>query len=177
MATIVIISSLCFFLSAIFQLLMFYCRRTINRAFLSSISNKIFFMINPIILLLWANATGGRLEDPEFNAWYISVSIILGMLVYSCLYVLYMPFYYTISHSLSIQTLIRLITALHQKLPLQEVEEMFCSRQLLKRRLDGMCNNEFLSCESQKYRLTGRGRYVAIFFSSVKKFWRLGAGG
>ena len=104
-------------------------------------------------------------------------ALLWGWLVVGSLFVLYMPFYYTIATSLSVQTMILLDHEPRKILALRALQEHFVSRDLVQKRLETMVQNGYLHHYSEGYSLTPRGYATAIIFSRLKKLWRLGAGG
>jgi hypothetical protein len=100
-----------------------------------------------------------------------------GILGYVGLFVLYMPFYYTIVASLSVRTMVMLHRRPDDRMPVAQLREEFGSRRLVGRRIATMAANGFLVERSHGYALTPKGRSVATIFSGIKRLWRLGAGG
>ncbi len=98
-----------------------------------------------------------------------------GVVIMLSLFVLYMPFYYTIATSLSVQTLIE-IQREHQ-MPLDQLKAAFVSKCLLQRRLEAMVLSGLLQRHGSSFRLTRKGRLVARLSRCVKLLWRLGPGG
>jgi hypothetical protein len=94
-----------------------------------------------------------------------------------CAFIVYMPFYYTIAASLSVQTMITLEAAPHGNTPLTLLQRQFASLSILEGRLESMAANGYLTRSGACYRLTGKGRVTARVFQWFKKCWRLGPGG
>jgi hypothetical protein len=105
------------------------------------------------------------------------MAVLWGVLGYAGLFVLYMPFYYTVVASLSVRTVIMLHEGPRHRIPIAELHEEFASRRLVGRRLATMTANGFLTDQVSGYALTSKGRSIATIFSWIKSFWRLGAGG
>lgn len=107
-----------------------------------------------------------------------TLSIVAGCLVIACLFVLYMPFYYTVDTSLSVETLAMLSLKGAGRLPITEVKVRFTSDKFLLDRLETMCRNGYLlRTEDGTYMLLARGRKIASLMLKVKELLKLGAGG
>jgi hypothetical protein len=105
------------------------------------------------------------------------MAVICGILSYVGLFVLYMPFYYTVVASLSVCTMVVLHRRPNDRMPIAELREEFVSRRLVGRRLATMATNGFLVHRGDGYTLSPKGRSTAAAFSWIKRFWKLGAGG
>jgi hypothetical protein len=105
------------------------------------------------------------------------MAMLWGSLGYIGLFVLYMPFYYTVVASLSVRTMIMLHQRPDGRMPIVELRNEFVSRRLVGQRLATMIRNGFLVTRGDRYALSSKGRATAAVFSQVKRFWRLGAGG
>jgi hypothetical protein len=105
------------------------------------------------------------------------MGIVCGILSYVGLFVLYMPFYYTVVASLSVRTMVMLHRRPDARMPITELREEFVSSRLVGQRLATMAANGFLVPRGDAYTLSPKGRSTAMIFSGFKKFWRLGAGG
>jgi hypothetical protein len=105
------------------------------------------------------------------------MAILWGILSFSGLFVLYMPFYYTVVASLSVRTIVMSHRRSSARMPIAELCEAFVSRRFVGQRLATMAANGFLIPRGDAYVLTPKGRSTAAIFSWLKEFWRLGAGG
>jgi hypothetical protein len=105
------------------------------------------------------------------------MAIFCGILSYGGLFVLYMPFYYTVVASLSVRTIIMLLRRPGGRMPIAELREQFVSRRLVGQRLATMAANGFLVARGDVYALSPKGRSTAMMFSGLKSLWRLGSGG
>ena len=103
-------------------------------------------------------------------------AVLVAMLSMSCLFVLYMPFYYTVAASLSVHSVIKLRKA-GGRMNRGALEQIFASREVVRRRLQTMVASGYLSGSDNCYRITERGRFVAATFKFMKAAWNLGAGG
>jgi hypothetical protein len=103
--------------------------------------------------------------------------ICYGLLVMGCSFVLYMPFYYTIAASLSVQTLIVIESAPAKQTTIDDLCERFASQEIVRGRLNVMVANGYLTVKNGMYRVAPKGRLVAKVFGSLKKLWKLGSGG
>jgi hypothetical protein len=117
------------------------------------------------------------LHDSAFGRGDVIMAVICGILVYVGLFVLYMPFYYTVVASLSVHTMVMVHGRPGAGMPVAQLREEFVSRPLVGQRLTTMATNGFLICRGERYALTTKGRLTATVFSWIKRFWRLGAGG
>lgn len=127
----------------------------------------------PLILSISHSSppSAGRISD----SWLIST--VWGELTLISLFVLYMPFYYTVVASLSVRTIIILASQPDESLYIADLREHFVSRRLVEQRLETMKKNGFLKQGSEDYALTPKGRFVASIFSKIKRVWKLGPGG
>lgn len=105
------------------------------------------------------------------------VAVLCGMLVYTSLFILYMPFYYVVAASLSVRSVVLLGRAHDGALPLSVLQDEFVSRSLVGQRLETMAENGFLRGSARGYELTTKGRNVAMVFDFLKRLWTLGPGG
>jgi hypothetical protein len=110
-----------------------------------------------------------------FRGW--GISFCAGLMAMLCLFVLYMPFYFTVATSLSVQSMILIARSPRGAMPVAEMTERFASRQVLAQRLETMVRNGYLLPEGEGFRATAKGKLVGRFFSGIKALWRLGAGG
>lgn len=94
-----------------------------------------------------------------------------------CAFILYMPFYYTVAASLSVQTVIALARTPHGMASLPTLYSHFASMSILEVRLQSMVVNGYLTRHEDNYRLTRKGSSTAWVFQCFKKCWRLGPGG
>jgi hypothetical protein len=118
------------------------------------------------------------LEDGVVTHGGSSMAVLWGLLTLVCLFILYMPFYYTVASSLSVRTLILLAGEPGGRLPIDEVRERFVSRALVGQRLKIMKTNGFLAPNDDGgFVLTSKGRAFATVFGQLKRFWRMDAGG
>ena len=94
-----------------------------------------------------------------------------------CLFVLYMPFYYTVATSVSVRILVRVHQAPTRELPLASLMLEFSSLDSLRWRLEAMVQSKLLVGDGPKFGLTRRGRRLARLFNALKLLWQLGPGG
>ena len=108
------------------------------------------------------------------------LSIIAGVILMLCLFILYMPFYYTLNTSLSVETLAMLKSKGDGLLPELEVRDRFTSEKFLLDRLETMRKNGYLTRSSGKdasYVLQPKGQRIAVVMLIVKNYLKLGPGG
>ncbi len=115
---------------------------------------------------------------PAGHTWGDAVlAAFAGLALMTSLFILYVPFYYTVAASLSIQTLIAILRAPEQRIPIAEFQSREFLERILKGRLDSLVESGNLTHSGGEFRLTPRGRRVARLFLGVKALWRLGPGG
>ena len=107
----------------------------------------------------------------------IALNICYGALVMGCSFILYMPFYYTIATSLSVQTLIVMESADTKGTSVADLRARFASAEIVGGRLKVMVTNGYLTEKDGRYRVTPKGRVVAKVFGYLKDVWKLGPGG
>jgi hypothetical protein len=107
-------------------------------------------------------------------AWPLIV--IVGLIVLACCWVLYMPFYYVVTNSMSVQTLLELDAA-GGCLPRGRLEARFASPAMLGDRLRTMSQYGNLTRAGDRFQVTSKGVRTAHAFSAVRQLWRLGTGG
>jgi hypothetical protein len=100
-----------------------------------------------------------------------------SLIVIFSFFILYMPFYYTISSSVSIQSLILLSEKDSQTCLLNELKNTFASPKILSYKLKSMESSGVLSSDGKKYKTTLRGKLIANTFQFIKKLWQLSPGG
>jgi hypothetical protein len=141
--------------------------RVNQRMFLAGLSG--------IAISLWP-ITAGR-HDSALAHGGLIMAVIWGILGYVGLFVVYMPFYYTVVASLSVRTMVMVHRRCGARMPVAELREQFVSRRLVGQRLATMATNGFLIDRRNGYALSPKGRLAATVFSWIKRFWKLGAGG
>lgn len=124
------------------------------------------------LILFSADLGKGFVSNTALVFWALA-----AILTYGALLALYLPFYYSIVASLSLQSLILLSKQPRGSLPIAELRQYFASLPLVEKRLATMATNGFLIKQGDAYVLSAKGRSTAIIFSWVKTFWRLGPGG
>lgn len=99
-----------------------------------------------------------------------------GLLLIGCAFICYMPFYYTVAASQSVQMLIALAAA-RDGLAADELRRMYAVEEVFAGRLETLVGAGYLRREGAGYALTAKGRVVARGFQAVKTLWSLGPGG
>jgi hypothetical protein len=107
----------------------------------------------------------------------ILMAVIWGCLTILCLFVLYMPFYYVVATSLSVESLILINNRQQGQYSVAQLQEIFVSKSLVSDRLETMVLNGWLARCGDDYMLTVKGRFIAKYFRFIKKLWNLGLGG
>jgi hypothetical protein len=106
----------------------------------------------------------------------LALSAITGLTSMGCMFVLYMPLYYTIATSISVQSLIE-VSRRGGQIPVERLYDMFASRQIVSTRLETMCRNGYLNRAGDAFELTFKSKRVVALFRAIKRIWKLGAGG
>jgi predicted transcriptional regulator len=88
-----------------------------------------------------------------------------------------MPFYYIISSSVSIQTLILLSDKNSQTCSISELKDTFASPKIVSYKLKSMENSGVLLNHGEAYKTTSKGKLIAKSFGFIKRLWNLGPGG
>ena len=115
---------------------------------------------------------------PQSLAFNPALSLLGGGLLLACLLVLYMPFFYVLTTSLSVATLINMANTPHRSIQLKDLTSQFASPEFVTARLSILCLNGYLTCtENNGYRLTARARRFVRLFDYIKRGWGLGTGG
>jgi hypothetical protein len=99
-----------------------------------------------------------------------------GLLLVFCAFICYMPFYYTVAASQSVQMLIAL-AATRDGLPADGLRRMYAVEEVFAGRLETLMGAGYLARGVAGYTLTPKGRLVARGFRAVKTLWKLGPGG
>ena len=115
---------------------------------------------------------------PESLAFNPALSLIGGVLLLACLFVLYMPIFYILSTSLSVATLIDMANISDRSAELKDLTSQFTSAEFTTDRLGTLCLNGYLTySENSGYILTARAWFVVRLFIYIKGLWCLGASG
>jgi hypothetical protein len=131
-----------------------------------SISVSGFLITMTLVNLYYIHAT--------FLAWIACVGV--GLLIMACAFVMYMPFVFVVSSSLSIDTII-MMNYRGGTMPKQAVYDKFVSADAVEQRLRMMQTNGLLTPTNDRYFLTPKAIRVARFFTAMKHFWKLWPGG
>lgn len=140
-------------------------------------ANQLMFLAGLLAIAVTMPPLIASTSGPVMTQGNMMVAIICGMLVYTSLFILYMPFYYVVAASLSVRSVVLLGRAHDGALPLSILQEEFVSRSLVGQRLETMAENGFLRGSARGYELTTKGRNVAMVFDFLKRLWTLGPGG
>ena len=101
---------------------------------------------------------------------------LFGMSVVACAFLLYMPFYYTVAASQSVQLVID-IHAAPGGLSVEEIRGRYPLDEILAGRFETLIWAGFVTEMDGRFVLTGKGRLTSRPFRAVKALWRLGPGG
>ena len=127
------------------------------------------------LVCLWGLALVGYLWTGlvlEVDRWRIAY----GGGVLFCAFILYIPFYYTVSNSLSVQMLIRMRAA-PDGLSVEALRRAFPMEDLLAGRLVTLVASGYVVRTGKRFVMTAKARVLARSFLRVKALWRLGPGG
>ena len=127
------------------------------------------------LVSLWGLALMGYLWTGlvlELERW----RIVCGGGALFCAFILYMPFYYTVAASQSVQMLIELA---HEPggLTLVELRARNPADEVLAGRLETLLAAGYLIPQARRVALTPKARIMVNAFHFVRKLWRLGPGG
>lgn len=100
----------------------------------------------------------------------------IALFLMCCAFVLYMPFVFTITTSLSIETLL-LLDRSGGRMSSADLCRRFVSQDAARQRLETMRENQLVILENTRYKLTRKGVLVAEFFACMKRLWKLWPGG
>jgi hypothetical protein len=128
-----------------------------------------------MVISLWPASAAA--PGPSLTRGGLIMAILCGSLSYVGLFVLYMPFYYTVIASLSVRTMILLHRQPRDRMPIADLREEFVSTRLVRGRLAAMTVNGFLVLRGDAYTLSSKGRWIAGIVLRLKRLWALGAGG
>ena len=101
---------------------------------------------------------------------------VYGMVVVACSFLLYMPFYYTVAASQSVQLMIEVRAAPHG-LSREQIRRRYPVQETLIGRLETLTWAGYIVGVDGRFVLTFKGRLVSLPFRAIKKLWRLGPGG
>lgn len=127
------------------------------------------------LLCLWGAALLGYLWTGlvlELDRW----RIVYGAVTLGCAFILYMPFYYTLAASLSVQMLID-IGGEPGGLSQEELSGRYPADEILEDRLETLVASGYLVRQEARFALTAKAGLITRPFSLVKALWRLGPGG
>jgi hypothetical protein len=116
----------------------------------------------------------GYLWDAPALGWIVAIGA--AVLLMCCAFILYMPLVFTVSNSITGDTLMWLDQR-DGGTPRDQLYSVFVSTSALQARLKNMNENNLVSLQGCRYRLTEKGTSVARFFRAMKELWRLGPGG
>lgn len=110
-----------------------------------------------------------------FKPW---LSLVGGLLLLACLFVLYMPFFYIVHTSLSVDTLVRVAQVTGGRIERERLTAVYASSAFAADRIRTLYLNGYLKPESgDQHTLTTRGRRVTRPFVFLQRVWKLGMGG
>jgi len=151
------------------------------------------FVSTQWLILHWLSpASRARVLAVAFAAWFVGIAVmtwvlgdamtgrlsgvIVAVMTMSCLFVLYAPFYYVLSNSLSLQSMIVLLES-KGSLGREALYGRFASTALVEGRLSTMERSGYVTRDAARFRITERGRRLIAPFLLLKSLWRMGPGG
>ncbi len=147
---------------------------------LRPMSNRSRFLIRltlACVLLLFVRFTKLHIYGHSYGMDFQAPRFIVALASFASLWVLYMPFYYSIQTSLSLGMLIRLTSAESEGISFVELRPDAHAEKIVEQRLAAMVGAGYLRHEDGRYALTNKGKFIARTFGRIKRFWNLGAGG
>jgi hypothetical protein len=167
-------------LYGVFAFAVFFCVQLIFIRSLSSTQWLVWNKRGVLAALVVLSASTELMQGLTGSTWLTSggwlLSALWGDLTFLCLYVLYMPFYFVVMTSLSVETLIML----HHRggtLHVSQLQERFSSEAFVADRFATMSRNGMLRQTTDGYAVTEKSRQTIRLFLFIKSLWRLGAGG
>jgi hypothetical protein len=107
-------------------------------------------------------------------AWIASVGA--GLLMMACAFIMYTPFVFVVSSSLSVDTII-MLSRNGGAMRKDDVYDQFVSTDAVNHRLSMMQTNGLLTSEGGRYFLAPKALRIARFFTAMKHLWKLWPGG
>jgi hypothetical protein len=151
--------------------------------FIRSLSSERWLVWNTrcvMAALIILIVTTGPMQGVSGSIWLASGGWLLGALwgclTFLCLYVLYMPFYFVVMTSLSVESLIMLDKA-GGRMDVSRLQDRFTSQAFAADRFATMRRNGMLRQTPDGHAVTDKGRQTIWPFLYIKSLWRLGAGG
>ncbi len=106
----------------------------------------------------------------------LAAALVAGLLVMACCFILYTPFIFVISSSLSVDTII-MLSRHGGTMRMDALYDQFVSTEAVNHRLRMMQGNGLLTYAAGRYFLTTKARRLALFFTRMKYLWKLWPGG
>ena len=152
--------------------LLFFARYTIDCNY-NKVTIKCFFvsilfscLINIIFLFFYGYS----------DIFILTFSIAISIFLLCCSFIVFMPFLFVLRTSLSVETMSILYKS-NSKVTLLDLYNKFTSIHAIQDRLTAMEQNKFISRSNECYFLTKKGLFFAIWFSRLKKCWKIWPGG
>jgi hypothetical protein len=167
-------------LYGVFAFTMFFCVQVIFIRWLSPNQWLVWNKRCVVAALVILSASTGLMQNLMGPTWLTTGGWLLGALwadlTLLCLYVLYMPFYFVIMTSLSVETLIMLQRS-GGALRVAQLQDRFASEAFAADRFATMSRNGLLRLTTNGHAVTEKGRQTTRPFLVLKSLWRLGPGG
>jgi hypothetical protein len=127
-----------------------------------------------VAAIVLSTVAQGHLVPSAAREWLLVPAMAVFLL--ACAFILYMPFVFVISSSLSIDTLL-LMQRNGGAMSRAALYDRFASTEAAGRRFEIMRGNGMVSAQDGHYRLTAKAARTAHFFAGVKHLWKLWPGG
>ena len=101
---------------------------------------------------------------------------VIGLFIMACAFVLYVPFVFVVSSSLSVDTLV-ILDRFGGTSQRDALYRLFVSPEAVHRRLEMMRMNGLVVSNNGRYVLATKAIYTASFFTKMKHLWKLWPGG
>ncbi len=147
---------------------------------LRPVSNRSRFLIRltlACVFLMLLRFAKLHISGHSYGLDFQAPRFVAALVAFASLWVLYMPFYYSIQTSLSLGMLIRLASTGSEGIPLVDLRPDAHAEEIVEKRLAAMADSRYLRRENGRYALTSKGKLIARTFNGIKRFWKLGTGG
>lgn len=137
---------------------------------------KNLVIITSILFTLIVISLYDRIDKVTLNETF--ASLLYGAFV---LFVLlcggFLIFYVTIDRSISLRTMEEFRKTGNHSVEISRLLSIYSPQETLERRLNILCDNKYLIKTAECYRLSAKGKAIALITRSLKNFLKLGDGG
>lgn len=135
----------------------------------------LFFALPPRFLSIMTLRP--EIETPLNVFLSVAFNFCLGSGLYIFLWFGYCQFYFIVDRSISVRFMIEVENSSNKALSFEGLKKKYDPNYVYLHRLEQMVEAGYLTFKDGKYFNTKKGRVLAIVFSFLKKFLRLGQGG